>query len=74
MSNRRRIRRQPEPSSVTALLAALDGGRVPGGCGACDAYQVVRAHAYGTSNVHVIEVHHDERCSVLASHEPVPQR
>lgn len=66
MSNRRKIGDTPEPNPVTDLIASLDGAQIPGGCGQCDAYQVVRAHAYGYQRIHMIEVHHDDWCPVLA--------
>lgn len=45
-----------------AALDALDGGRVPGGCSSCDAYQVVDATA---APVYRVTVHHDDWCPVL---------
>jgi hypothetical protein len=47
---------------VSAMIAAMDGARVPGGCDHCDAYQVVEAHWMGESNVHSVGVHHDRWC------------
>ena len=52
----------PEQNPVSAMIAALDGARIPGGCGYCDAYQVVQAAAYGHANIHVIHVYHDDWC------------
>lgn len=58
--------RKPRPQHpVTAMLAPLDGARIPGGCDACDAYQVITANAYG-ADFHYIAVYHDEDCPVLA--------
>jgi hypothetical protein len=60
VSNRRRL---PQQHPVSATIAALDGLRVPGGCGHCDAYQVVQANAAGP-NVHIVHVYHDDWCPV----------
>lgn len=68
MSNRRRLRQPPPSQPGSALLAALDGAEIAGGCDGCDAYQKVRAHAYG-ANVHMISVHHDDGCPWLAARE-----
>lgn len=40
-------------------FGALDGGRIPGGCDQCDAYQTV---APITAGVWTITVHHDDWC------------
>lgn len=65
MSSRRKVRPQ---HPVSARRAALDGARIPGGCGSCDAYQVVRAHAHG-ADVHLVTVYHDRGCPRLAAQE-----
>lgn len=61
MSNRRRLKPPRPQHPASAQLAALDGIRVPGGCGRCDAYQTVHAHADGP-DLHRITVHHDDSC------------
>jgi hypothetical protein len=54
---------QPPPQNpATAMLAALDGARIPGGCDHCDAWQEVTANAYGLGGVHMIRVYHDDWC------------
>ena len=63
MSNRRKLPRRQGP--VDALIARLDGARLPGGCDRCDAYQVVSAYAIGP--VHEIDVYHDASCPDLAA-------
>ena len=50
-------------SPLVNVLGPLDGARVPGGCGLCDASQTVRAQGSG---VWVIDVFHDDGCPVLA--------
>jgi len=62
VSNRRKLRPQ---NPVSAMIAALDGARIPGGCGTCDAYQVVSA-MQGHPDVHMIGVFHDDDCPELA--------
>lgn len=69
MSNRRRPRQSPPGNPVSDFIAAMDGARIPGGCDQCGAYQVVRARAYGHRNVHMVTVHHDDWCPVLAAIE-----
>jgi hypothetical protein len=44
------------------VLGPLDGGRIPGGCDSCDAYQVPTCIA---RNVWTIVVHHDDWCPQL---------
>jgi len=44
------------------VLGPLDGGRIPGGCDACDAYQKPVQIGFG---VWVIQVFHDDWCPVL---------
>jgi hypothetical protein len=66
MSNRRKIKDPPPGNPVSEYLASIDGARIPGGCDACDAYQVVQARA-GHRDVHLIKVFHDDDCPVLAS-------
>jgi hypothetical protein len=68
MSNRRRLPRPRPQNPATAYIAALDGARIPGGCDHCDAYQVVRAHAYG-ADLHTISVYHDNDCPWLAARQ-----
>lgn len=63
MSNRRQL---PEQDPVSAFIASMDGARIPGGCDACDAYQVVRA-MQGHPKVHTISVYHDDDCPRLAA-------
>lgn len=43
----------------SAMLDAMAGKRMPGGCDDCDAYQVVTEAAGG---VYVLQVHHDATC------------
>lgn len=57
------------PSRVSDLIASMDGARLPGGCDCCNAYQTIRAHAFGSQNIHMITVHHDDWCPVLAAHQ-----
>jgi hypothetical protein len=60
MSNRRRARGPQTPgAAITQWAAALDGGRIPGGCETCDAYQTVTVTA---PHVTAIRVHHDDWC------------
>ena len=65
MSNRRKIKPQ---HPVSAQLAALDGARIRGGCGHCDAYQVINA-MQGHADVHLITVHHDDDCPELTARQ-----
>jgi hypothetical protein len=67
VSNRKRLPRQ-EQHPASAILAAADGARIPGGCGHCDAYQVIHAQA-GHPNVHLIRVYHDDWCPFLAGRQ-----
>lgn len=54
MSNRRK------PTNPTrAVLDALTGQQMPGGCDDCDAYQTVTRQDTG---VYVLAVHHDDTC------------
>jgi hypothetical protein len=54
---------QPPPQNpASAMLAALDGAQIPGGCDHCDAYQKVTAHAHGLPGIHMISVFHDDDC------------
>lgn len=58
------MRRNPQPRKQTplsSLLSSLDGARIPGGCGSCDAYQTIEAQQ-GDPNVHALKVHHDDQC------------
>jgi hypothetical protein len=48
------------------VLGPLDGGRIPGGCDSCDAYQVSECVA---NNVWVIKVFHDDWCPLLRAKE-----
>jgi hypothetical protein len=66
MTNRRKLRQPTPDSPVSELIASLDGARIPGGCDACDAYQVVQARA-GHRNVHLMKVFHDDGCPVLTA-------
>jgi hypothetical protein len=66
VSNRRKTGQPPPQHPVTALIAPLDGARIPGGCDHCDAYQVVTASVQGHRNVHMITVCHDDDCPWLA--------
>jgi len=50
-------------AAVLKTLGPLDGARLPGGCGHCNAYQTVLAIEAGIWN---LNVHHDEWCPVLA--------
>jgi hypothetical protein len=61
MTNRRKLRNPRPQNPVSAALSAIDGARIPGGCGQCNAYQTIRAHADGP-DVHRITVHHDDWC------------
>ena len=67
MSSRRNRKLRPQ-NPISAQITALDGARIPGGCGQCNAYQVIRA-AQGHPNLHVIEVYHDDWCPWLAGRE-----
>jgi hypothetical protein len=69
MSNRRKIEPAGDASPVSDVIAALDGAQIPGGCDLCDAYQVVQARAFGNRNIHMVKVHHDDWCPVLAAHQ-----
>jgi hypothetical protein len=44
----------------------MDGGRIPGGCDSCDAYQVPECVA---NNFWVIKVFHDDWCPLLQARE-----
>ena len=66
MSNRRRLRHPAPDNPLSGYLASIDGAQIPGGCDACDAYQVVQARA-GHRNVHIIKVFHDGDCPTLAA-------
>ncbi len=68
MSNRKRLKRPPPQNPVSAFIAALDGARIPGGCGTCDAYQIIQANISGP-NVHAVRVYHDDDCPELAARE-----
>jgi hypothetical protein len=67
VSNRRKVRPRPRRDHgwLNDALAPLDGARIPGGCDACNAEQVVVATAYGQRGLSVIQVHHDDWCPVL---------
>jgi hypothetical protein len=52
-------RPSPTDALFTDVLGPLDGGRIPGGCQHCDAYQVARPLSAGVWN---ITVHHDDWC------------
>jgi hypothetical protein len=69
MSNSRKVRHPGDPNPVSDLIAAMDGARIPGGCDSCNAYQLVKAHALGSRNFHLIEVYHDDWCPELAAHQ-----
>ncbi|MEU3112671.1 hypothetical protein ABZ652_01155 [Micromonospora chalcea] len=58
MSNRKKLRPTP---ALSLLIRANDGAQISGGCPTCNAYQTVRADAYGP-NVHAVTVHHDDWC------------
>lgn len=61
-------RRGPPPQDpATAMIAAMDGAEVPGGCGWCDAVQVVEAHVRGEANLHAVHVYHADGCPWLAA-------
>jgi hypothetical protein len=47
---------------IREVLGPLDGGRIPGGCEECDAYQVPECLA---NRVWVIRVHHDDGCPLV---------
>ena len=68
MSNGRPHRRRLSPAqdAVAKILGPLDGGRIPGGCDSCDAYQTVTAGSAGMWHIHI---HHDDWCPVLATHQ-----
>jgi hypothetical protein len=59
--------RRSGPDVLREVLGPLDGARIPGGCGVCDAWQTVRPIEAG---VWVITVHHDDSCPVLARMRP----
>ena len=65
MSNRRKLPRRQSP--VDALIASLDGARLPGGCDSCDAWHTVSAYGIG-GVIHHIRVYHDASCPLLAAH------
>jgi len=69
VSNGRPARRRLSRSqtAVANLLGPLDGERVPGGCGSCNAYQEVRPV---TAGMFAIQVHHDEWCPFLNRRHP----
>lgn len=68
MSNRRKTGNPRPQNPISAQIAALDGARIPGGCGHCDAYQVVNA-MQGDPDFHVLRVYHDEDCTWLAARQ-----
>lgn len=61
MSNHAHRRRvlSPAQSAVASMLGPLDGQRIPGGCGSCDAFQTVSPKSAG---VWSLLVHHDVQC------------
>jgi hypothetical protein len=66
VSNRRRISQPAQQDPASAMITALDGARIPGGCEDCDAYQDVTANADGPG-LHKITVRHDDWCPWLAA-------
>lgn len=62
--NRQRRRELPPTNPASQAIRAMDGATIPGGCEHCNAYQRVRADAYG-ANLHTVTVHHDDWCPVL---------
>jgi hypothetical protein len=57
VSNRRKIRQQ---NPAEAMLAAMDGARIDGGCPDCDAYREIQATAI--PGVSILHVWHDDWC------------
>lgn len=51
-----------EMSPLDNLFGALEEQPIPGGCDECDAFQTVETVSPG---VHLLQVHHDDRCPVL---------
>ncbi len=60
MSNRRQA---SGGHDISQTLNSLDGARIPGGCGTCDAYQTIQSQ--GHPAVAVLTVHHDDWCPTL---------
>ncbi len=50
-------------AEVAGILGPLDGKRIPGGCGSCDAYQCIEPVIAGVWRV---AIYHDEDCPLLA--------
>ena len=57
--------RQRHPDLLTELLGPFQGARIPGGCGFCDAFQVVQPAAVPEDIWH-LTVYHDDDCPDLA--------
>ena len=57
-----RRRLSPAQDAVARRLGPLEGGRIPGGCEECDAYQTVEPV---TAGAWAIRVHHDDWCPLL---------
>lgn len=49
------------PDDMNAILRALDGQTIPGGCGHCNAVQEIHADAYGPG-AHSATIKHDTWC------------
>lgn len=56
----------PGPAILRRVLGPLDGGRIPGGCDHCNAFQTVVPLRAG---VWLLTVHHDDSCAWLARRE-----
>lgn len=56
----------PAQAEVLRLLGPLEGKRIPGGCGHCNAYQTVTPIRAG---VWTTTVHHDDWCPFLAAQD-----
>ncbi len=59
---------------IDDLMAAFDGAQIPGGCDECNAYQSIRANAYGYPGAHAVTTHQDNRCPFLARIGRTPRR
>jgi hypothetical protein len=51
---------------MDALIAAVDGTELPGGCDSCDAWHTVSAYGIG-GVIHHIRVYRDHGCPHLAA-------